>query len=148
MTPEFPNGNINNIASTHNENRSMRYAWANTLTLKKTFQQVHDLTLLLGFSAEKNNSEASALTGQSGTFDNDLVNYVTGASIITAAANKEQWSLLSYLGRLNYAFKNKYLLTASVRKTVQAVLRQIINGLPSPPYHWPGSLLKSLFLSS
>lgn len=116
MTPEFPNGNINNIASTHNENRSMRYAWANTLTLKKTFQQVHDLTLLLGFSAEKNNSEASALTGQSGTFDNDLVNYVTGASIITAAANKEQWSLLSYLGRLNYAFKNRYLLTASVRK--------------------------------
>jgi TonB-linked SusC/RagA family outer membrane protein len=116
MTPESPNGNINNIASSHNENRSMRFAWSNTATYKKVFNKVHDLTLLAGFSAEKNNAEASVLTGQSGTFDNDLVNYVSGASIITSTANKEQWSLLSYLGRVNYAYKGKYLLTTSIRR--------------------------------
>jgi len=27
-----------------------------------------------------------------------------------------EWSLLSYLGRINYAFRNKYLLTATVRR--------------------------------
>ena len=41
---------------------------------------------------------------------------VRGASIINANYNVEEWSLLSYFGRVNYAFKNKYLLSAALRR--------------------------------
>ena len=34
----------------------------------------------------------------------------------TVNGNGSDWALLSYLGRVNYTYDNKYLLTATIRK--------------------------------
>ena len=116
LTPGQPNPNINNIVSRHTEYRNLNYAWDNTLTYHHRLRDRHDVTLLAGYSVQRNTDESTGTMGNPGRFDNDLVTYVTAASIINGSGNKEEWSLLSYLGRINYAYKDRYLLTATVRR--------------------------------
>ncbi|MBN8820798.1 MULTISPECIES: TonB-dependent receptor [unclassified Spirosoma] len=116
LTPGQPNPNINNIVSRHSEFRNLNYAWDNTATYHRQINDVHDLTVLAGYSVQRNSDESTGTMGPPGRFDNDLVTYVTAASLINGSGGKEEWSLLSYLGRINYGYKERYLLTAAVRR--------------------------------
>lgn len=91
-------------------------SWNNTLTWHKTFANVHDINFLAGYTYQKGVYEYSSLLGAPGSYQNDAVQYVSGAATINGSANKSQWTLLSYLSRINYSFKEKYLLSASVRR--------------------------------
>ncbi len=51
----------------------------------------------------------------SGNLPTNAVIELTGLSNITANGRKEENLLLSYLGRINYGFKEKYLLSAAIR---------------------------------
>lgn len=114
--PEMKSGNIANIASTNNGQTGSNYTWDNQISYNKTFSNTHHLNATAVYSVQKSNSEATVLTGQSGTFANDLVKNVQGASIITGRLSSQAWSLISYLARLNYDYKSKYILTASFRR--------------------------------
>lgn len=116
LTPGSPGTNIRNIASSHYEYRNLNYLWENTATYNRTFGTNHNLTALAGYSAQFNTQETAYVAGQAGQFANDQVQYVTGATLFSNSNTAGQWSLLSYLGRLNYSFKGKYLLTAAVRR--------------------------------
>ncbi|CAG5000226.1 TonB-dependent receptor P3 [Dyadobacter sp. CECT 9275] len=91
-------------------------SWNNTLTWQKTFSNVHDINFMAGYTYQKGIYENSNLLGAAGSYQNDAVKYVSGAATINGSASKSQWTLLSYLSRLNYAYKEKYLLSASVRR--------------------------------
>jgi TonB-linked SusC/RagA family outer membrane protein len=41
---------------------------------------------------------------------------LNAAPKITGGTDAETWALVSYLGRLNYSYKNRYLLTATIRR--------------------------------
>lgn len=87
----------------------------NTLTFNKTFDK-HAITALAGFSAQK--YTRNLLTSSASGFVNDLLgadNLGSGAIINTPVSNISDWSLLSYIGRVNYGFNNKYLLTLTGR---------------------------------
>lgn len=115
FTPTSPGGNLSNIDSQHEDRRGMNYVWENILTYTKTIGQ-HRVSGLAGYTAQKFTEEFTRTTGQLGTYPNDLVQYVTGASIINGTGDKQQWSLLSYLARINYGYRDKYLLTAAIRR--------------------------------
>jgi TonB-linked SusC/RagA family outer membrane protein len=89
--------------------------WDNTATYTKTFDK-HNLTLLAGFVAEKfrsNNLKGTAL-GVPVNKDQWYLNAGTAGSQ-TVENTGDLRTRLSYLGRINYGFDNRYLLTATLR---------------------------------
>jgi TonB-linked SusC/RagA family outer membrane protein len=116
LTPSYPTGNLANIDSRHEERRGINFAWENILTYTKTFGTKHRVSALAGYTTQKYTEEYTRTTGQVGTYSNDQVQYVTAASIVNGTGDFQQWSLLSYLARVNYGYKDKYLLTAAIRR--------------------------------
>ncbi len=89
---------------------------ANTLTYQTTINTVHKITLLGGFTYQKNDNES--LDASSFGFPSDVFQYYNlglGSSVQTPGSYQSAWTLISYLGRVNYSLFDKYLLTASVR---------------------------------
>ena len=89
----------------------------NTVSYSKQVAQNQNINLLGGFTYQQFNAKnfgTGNVTGfpldQLGT-DNLSSGSVPGAPL--SAASK--WTLISYLARINYSFKNTYLLTASIR---------------------------------
>ena len=95
--------------------RRQTFVNENTANYSKTLGK-NDISVLGGFSYNftklDNNSQAS-----SGGFINNTVKTLNGAVLVNSPGNTESQSvLLSYFGRLQYAYDGKYLLSASVRR--------------------------------
>lgn len=101
---------IGNAASS----RDFTWLNENTLTYDKTFHNDHHLNLLAGYTSQKAHSENAYLSGIN--FPNDLVQTLNAATISSGGTTVTEWSLLSYLGRVNYSYKSKYLATATIRR--------------------------------
>ena len=87
----------------------------NTFTYKKDIKD-HSFNLLAGFTAQQTNINRDQTTGLD--FPSDNIRTLNNASSIDkngTFGTKNQIGLISYLGRLNYDYKNKYLLSASFR---------------------------------
>jgi len=89
----------------------------NTLTYQNTFNTDHSLTVLLGQSAQSNKSYTLNASAQNVPFNSDADLYLSlgapGTQSLADAGSLIKFA--SYFGRVNYAFKNKYLLNASMR---------------------------------
>ncbi|GAB3915605.1 SusC/RagA family TonB-linked outer membrane protein [Larkinella terrae] len=97
-------------------NQSSTWLNENTLTYNKTFGNVHNLTLLAGYTMQGNRYESVEARSQG--FANDILTYENLGSASTAlvpASSASNWQLNSYIGRANYDYSGKYLLTATVR---------------------------------
>jgi len=85
-----------------------------TLNWKKTFAGKHDLAVMLGSSyVSFNNRSFDAYT--EGFFDNQLTDLDAGSTNQVARGRTSQDRLLSYFGRVNYAYDEKYLLEITSR---------------------------------
>ncbi|WP_232424831.1 SusC/RagA family TonB-linked outer membrane protein [Algoriphagus resistens] len=85
-----------------------------TLSYGKTLGK-HTFDAVLGYTIQKEKLEASQITGTN--FANDNIKTTNAAGLITRALNtEEEWSLLSFLARLNYNYDDRYLLTATFRQ--------------------------------
>ncbi|WP_353718964.1 TonB-dependent receptor [Dyadobacter sp. 676] len=96
--------------------RNLNFTNANTLTYSKTFNDIHNLKILAGFTYQKEKNET--VDASSFGFPSDIFEYYNlglGSSPQAPGSNMNEWTLISYLGRLNYSLKDKYLFTASVR---------------------------------
>ncbi len=85
----------------------------NILTYTKDMGE-NSLTLLGGFTLQRSVTSRNSITGQ-GFPSGGLKNVSSAANIVKATGDQTLWSLMSFLGRANYSFKDKYLLTATVR---------------------------------
>lgn len=86
----------------------------NTLTYAPKFGDGHSLSFLLGQSAEKTESKVTKVNSISAAPTlSETVNWPKGNSIGTS--NYTASSILSYFSRLDYSYKQKYLLGASLR---------------------------------
>jgi TonB-linked SusC/RagA family outer membrane protein len=86
----------------------------NYFTFTPTIGESHKLTATLGMSYLQNDNKGSYLQGEN--YPSDAIPDLSGASIITGgSSNNSRYSFLSYFLRANYAFKGKYLLSASIR---------------------------------
>ncbi|MDR1865383.1 MAG: TonB-dependent receptor, partial [Bacteroidales bacterium] len=94
------------------------YSWLNenTLTYSKSFAQKHFFTFLAGFTQQESRNEL--LGAGASNFVNDYLSYnnlQSGAVILTPSSDVETSALLSWLGRINYNYDNKYYLSVSLR---------------------------------
>lgn len=91
------------------------YTWDNLLYYNKSIKK-HDfgVTLLQSTSATRNVS--SSMTATALPYDKQLWYQLNSVSALNSfGSNLTESSLESYMGRVNYTYNNKYLLTASAR---------------------------------
>ena len=88
----------------------------NLATYSKSFNNNHNFELLAGFTIQKFRQESTRT--QADTYADDRLASVQGAINISRAGTfngVQEWSLTSFLSRLTYNYKGKYLFTAAVR---------------------------------
>jgi TonB-linked SusC/RagA family outer membrane protein len=84
-----------------------------TLNYKKEVND-HTINLLAGWTAQKEHRGTTDLTASRGFTSNDIT--TLNAGIVTNGSTlATEWALLSGLGRLQYAYKGRYLLTSAIR---------------------------------
>lgn len=88
----------------------------NTLNYTKQIGEDDQLNITAGFTWQTEQNES--LNGSSSGFVNDdLENNILGSGEIFSAPNTDfdEWTLISWLGRVNYSLDDKYLFTVSGR---------------------------------
>lgn len=98
--------------------RFFTWQWENTLAYEKTFNEAHTIGLLAGTTASEFNYED--LSGFNAKVpvndpDNVYLNLATD-TVWTANGGATHSALLSYFGRANYSFKDKYSITTILRR--------------------------------
>ncbi|MBX3240336.1 MAG: TonB-dependent receptor [Chitinophagaceae bacterium] len=96
------------------ENLSTRYQNSNILTYTKQFSK-HNLTVMGVVEQQYENYKGSSLTARKFTVDQTGINDLGGASEVFNASAADKRTIYSYLGRVNYSFNERYLLTVSYR---------------------------------
>ena len=96
-------------------NSITNWQWDNILYYDNTFG-AHHISLLGGVTSQENRYEFLNASGSH--FLDENVRVINGSDIEsrTVTGGIEEWSLLSYIGRLSYSFKDKYLFQANVRR--------------------------------
>lgn len=84
------------------------------LNYKKTIARNHNIEALVGYSAQKFSSYSNSITGLG--FSSDDIPYLNQATSLTGGSNGYDYSLSSTIARLNYNYKEKYLLSAAARR--------------------------------
>jgi TonB-dependent starch-binding outer membrane protein SusC len=106
---------LNNVDARQSNSTNLNWVWENTATYNRAFGVNHNLTLLAGYSAQRNTNEGSTVLGQTGTYTNTDIEYATAAGQLFGQANYSANSLTSLFGRVDYAFRERYILTAALR---------------------------------
>lgn len=98
------------------EENNRYYSWLSetTANYSRTLGK-HSLDVLVGFTAQKFRSDYSGIWGSN--YADDRIETIDAALVKSnPSMDIQEWSLLSYLGRVNYSFAEKYLLSASIRR--------------------------------
>ena len=95
---------------------SLRYNWDNNLNLNYTFNKIHRVTGMLGFSVTESNTENNALDSQTfPTMDWSWRGASLGTSNFNESYSTPLTSMVSYMARGTYSYRDKYILTATFR---------------------------------
>ena len=93
---------------------NQRYILEGTLGYRQLLAGVHDLSLLVGSSGERNDFEQTF--SSSNTFATDLLLRVSqGATVDGGGSSGSTNSLLSFFGNTDYSYDGRYLLTFNAR---------------------------------
>jgi TonB-dependent starch-binding outer membrane protein SusC len=99
--------------ATSTTDRTSFFIFDNTVNFNKKIAE-HSIEILAGSVIQKYLWENTSITTQN--FSGDGVKTVNGGSTITSAtATKSEKANSSFIGRLNYGYADKYLLTANFR---------------------------------
>lgn len=103
-------------AAQSEEDFVFNYTIDNIVTYNNTFADVHDLDLTGLFSIQTRRAEGSSMSVR-GIPVESMRQYNFGAAeeILGTDSFYEKWSLISYMGRINYGYDDRYLLTATAR---------------------------------
>ncbi|RLD81367.1 MAG: SusC/RagA family protein, partial [Bacteroidetes bacterium] len=94
------------------------WVWSNTLNYTKTFNEKHNVGVLLGLESIVNTFEYTTASV------NDLPTNELNIRVLNAGdqgtqtntGDKVEFALFSYFGKINYNYDNKYLFSATIRR--------------------------------
>lgn len=92
------------------------YSWLSENTVAYAMQTgEHGIDVLGGYTAQKFRSSATNVSGSN--YPDDRIQTIEAALVKNnPASDLQEWSLISYLARLNYNYKGKYYLAATLRR--------------------------------
>jgi TonB-dependent starch-binding outer membrane protein SusC len=102
--------------SSRQHNTAFSYQNSNILTFHKLFGGIHFLTITAAEEASRSNYNYTFAGGTGNPFNNQMGIY--GLGLLTGKTMNSGYgasTLNSYIGRINYSLKDKYLITASYR---------------------------------
>jgi TonB-linked SusC/RagA family outer membrane protein len=106
-------GDVNSGIMTNGKNLDI--LWENTMNYTKSFGK-HNFKALLGFTAQSTTVDQSRMVGYNSPSDDfTTLNQAAYLDQSQSFTSTVKTGLLSYLGRINYDYLNKYLLSASLR---------------------------------
>ena len=105
-TPVIPSASVDNLDFFNVLNE-------NTLTYNRDFGDRHSAEALAGVTLQRDRFEQASFSGTD--FPSDEVQTLNAAPTINGGQDVGEWTLFSYLGRLNYNYDSRYLLTAAFR---------------------------------
>ncbi len=115
--PERSEGSLTNNTLGEWQGYTSEWTWTNTATYKNVFNDAHDLTVLAGTEAVE--SKWHQLNGDGNDFfiAGDMNYYYLNTAAVTVGRSEgSEGALFSIFGRADYAFKDRYLLSATVRR--------------------------------
>ncbi len=111
------------VSATITDNNSYNYKWENILTYDFKVANDHAFTLT-GVTSYTNNQSESVSSGVNGITSNiyNWTNLGAGTGTKTVSSGYVMSKTLGFIGRLNYSYLGRYLLSASVREDASSVL--------------------------
>ncbi|MDN5204370.1 TonB-dependent receptor [Fulvivirgaceae bacterium BMA10] len=103
----------NQSNSTETDIRIENILSENTLNYEKTMND-HKFNILAGYSYQQENFKRTEISA-TGIVDNNIDNIAAGSNH-AIDSRRSKWTQISYFGRLQYDFKDKYLFSASLRR--------------------------------
>lgn len=114
FNPIYNDGYIQRVSSTVSQSRNTNITQTitNQLSFDKTFGK-HTITAVAVAETQK-----VLLTGMSGSGNrpNNDLDVIQGISNPSVSSSRSEIDLISYVGRVNYDYAGKYLLSASIRR--------------------------------
>jgi TonB-linked SusC/RagA family outer membrane protein len=107
LPPTANEGAVSNVGN-------LNWVTSHTLSYNRTLGQNHQFGALLGTEFQKNDFQRD--TTAANKFPNDVVRTINYGTVVFGQSFREQWDLASYFARVNYSFRDRYLLTATVRR--------------------------------
>jgi TonB-linked SusC/RagA family outer membrane protein len=116
-------GQFNSISQLNvNTLDDRNWIWENTLTFDQTFNKDHHLTVLAGQSSQRYREFSEDATAQNvPDFTSGDLYLGLGNNPTITTPNRSLETRESYFGRVNYAYKDTYLLNATVRRDASSV---------------------------
>ncbi len=111
----------------------------NYLTYTKSFDSGHSLTAMAGFSYQSFTAMNSSAKGSGFLTDaTEYWNLGSAAVFERPYSNLSERELISYYGRINYNFKDRYLLTVTARRDGSSTLAEgnKWDSFPSGAFSW------------
>jgi len=110
-----PEGAANKGQAIKNPSQERNSIVNNIVTYLKTVGD-HQINATLLFSRENRNAQSDSINAQG--FENPVLGYnnVALGSVITAASKAWEENSLSYMARANYSYKNRYMITGTIRR--------------------------------
>lgn len=111
-------GNVNSAppsipSSKYRQTNYLNWASENTLTYMKNIGD-HSISGLLGFTFQTQKNEGGDFDGNDYTSD-EIETFNAAGRVGGWNSWVDDWALISYLARVTYNFKQRYLLTAAIR---------------------------------
>ncbi|MEO5998649.1 MAG: TonB-dependent receptor [Chitinophagaceae bacterium] len=105
-----------NVPAVGTDNAALITNWIAeyTMNYNKTYKK-HSITALAGYTSQKERGELNNMV--SNKYPNNLVPTLSAVSGLLTGGSSDtyEWSILSYLARINYNYDNRYYLTTSIR---------------------------------
>jgi TonB-dependent starch-binding outer membrane protein SusC len=121
-SPIWPENSEPTLVNSINENQNFFTSWTltNTLTFEENFLDRHNVTLLAGQEAIKNNNRSIGGSMNAMVSDNPNARYINpalgdpGTRNVTSSGGMS--SLLSWFGKADYNFDGRYYLSGTLRR--------------------------------
>lgn len=109
-------GRVDKGRATHGTTRTTNLLNENTVNYTRNLRKIHDINVLGGITFQRtifDNLSTSTTGLELENLKEESLKF--GANILPPNNSYSYYSLMSYLGRINYTLMNKYLFTASFR---------------------------------
>lgn len=119
-----------------------RFNWTlqNMLTYDTKIGSDHSISAVLGQELVKSRYEINTMNANNLSYESQLWYSLQNNNLatVTGSGDFSQYQIASYFGRINYSYRDKYLLTASVRGDNSSVLAEDHKGeiFPSGAIAW------------
>lgn len=110
-------GGIDDGVASTTDYASTRQLLEGIINYNETIAEKHSIGLMLGYTYEKFVSESRSISVKGFSTDIYSYNNLDAASTISSVSSgKSENKLISFLGRANYTYNEKYLFTGTVRR--------------------------------